>query len=139
MNSVEGRLSHAKYQRAALLERDVGSASNERTGEAIGDGRQSAHGAWQNNHSIRRIAAAGDGRANVGVGVLHRFHRRRAKQLFEQTVAAAQSEFLDQHTQRVFRCHKMNVGHAFVGSRARSNSRPKIAPDAPVIARVRFI
>jgi hypothetical protein len=43
------------------------------------------------------MAAAGDGRADVGVGVLDYFLRGGAEELFEQIGAAGDAEFFGQH------------------------------------------
>jgi hypothetical protein len=37
------------------------------------DGGERAHGAWEDDHAVGGMAAAGDGRADVGVGVLNYF------------------------------------------------------------------
>ena len=88
VDAVEGRFAHAEDERAALLERDVGGAGDERVGQTVGDGGQRAHGARQDDHAVGWMAAAGDGGADVGVGVLDGLGGRGAEQLFEQIVAA---------------------------------------------------
>jgi hypothetical protein len=101
MNAIEGRLSHTQDQRAALLERHVGGAGNQRVGQSMCDCRKSAHRTGQNNHSVGWIAAAGDGRANVGVGVLDCFCGFCCEEFFEEIVAARNAQFLSHHAQRV--------------------------------------
>ena len=61
------------------------------------------------------MAAAGDGCADIGVGVLDYFLRRGAEELFQALRAATHPKFLCNHTQRVFRGDKMDPGDAGVG------------------------
>jgi len=101
VNAIEGRLAHAEDEGAAFLERDVGGAGDERVGQAERDGRERAHGTWENNHSIGWMAAAGNGRADIGVGVLDYFRGFGGEQFLHKIITARNAEFLGEHTQRI--------------------------------------
>ena len=80
----------------------------------MGDRSQRAHGARQDDHSLGRVAAGGNGRTDVGVGVLHRFCGRAVEQFFEEVVAARQAQLFGQHAERVLRGHKVDAGYSSV-------------------------
>lgn len=61
------------------------------------------------------MTAAGNRRADVGIGVLDDLFGRRAEQLFEQIRPAGDAEFLRKHAQRTLRCDKMDALDALVG------------------------
>src|ERR1700755_1052107 len=61
MHLVERGFTHAEHQWASLFRADIGCALDEGLCQSIGYGCQRAHAAGQNDHSMRRIAAAGNG------------------------------------------------------------------------------
>ncbi len=61
------------------------------------------------------MAAAGDGRANVGVSVLDYFPGFGGEQFLDKIVAAGDAEFFGENAQRVFRSDKVNTDNALVG------------------------
>jgi hypothetical protein len=61
------------------------------------------------------MAAAGDGRADVGVGELRGFGGRGAEELLEQVGSAGDTEFLGKDAERVFGSNKVDAGDAVVG------------------------
>ena len=117
VDAVEGGLAHAEDEAAALLEADIGGSLDEVRGEAVGDAGERAHGAWQNDHAVGGIAAAGDGGADVGFGVLMDFGvwAGCAEELFDQAVAAAELQFFGEDAQGGFRGDEVDVGDAGVG------------------------
>ena len=56
-----------------LLAGEYPGARDQGVGQAMGYGRQRAHGAGKNDHSVGRMAAAGDRGADVSVGMLDDF------------------------------------------------------------------
>ena len=61
------------------------------------------------------MAAACNGRADIGVGMLNGFLRGGAEQLFQQICTAGNVEFFGEDAQRVLRRDKMHAGDARVG------------------------
>lgn len=115
MDAVEGGFADAEDEWAAFLERDVCGAGYECVGEAVGDGGERAHGAWENDHSGGWMAAAGDGCAYVFVGVLDGFLWLGAEEFFREAVAAGDIEFFGEDAEGVFTGDEMDAGDAVVG------------------------
>jgi hypothetical protein len=61
------------------------------------------------------MASAGDGRADVGIGVLDYFLGFGREQFLDKIVAAGEVEFFGQDAERVFRSDKMHAGNALIG------------------------
>jgi hypothetical protein len=61
------------------------------------------------------MAAAGDGRADIGVGVLHGLGRRGAEKFFEEIVAAGDAEFFGENAEGVFGGDEVDAGYAVIG------------------------
>src|ERR1700721_1328687 len=93
MDAVEGGFADAEDEWAALFQCDVCGAGDECVGEAVGDGCERAHGAWEDDHSCGWVAAAGYGCADVFVGVLDDFLWFGAEEFFREAVAARDVEF----------------------------------------------
>ncbi len=51
MDAVEGGFADAEDERAAFFQRDVCGAGYKCVGEAVGDGGERAHGAWEDDHA----------------------------------------------------------------------------------------
>ena len=60
------------------------------------------------------MAAAGDGRADIGVGCWTVFVARLPK-FFEEIAAARRAEFFGDHAQRILRGDEMNLADALIG------------------------
>jgi hypothetical protein len=115
VNAIKGSFANAEHEGAALLERNVGGAGDERVRKTQRNRRQRAHGTRQDDHSIGGVAAAGDGSADVSVEKLHGFGRRGAEELLEQIGAAGDAELLGKDAERVFRGDKVDAGDSVVG------------------------
>lgn len=115
MDAIEGRFADAEDERAALFEGDIGGAGDERVGEAEGDGSERAHGAWEDDHAVGGVAAAGNGRADIGVGVLDGFGWRCPEELFEEIGAAGDAELFGEDAEGVFAGDEVDAGDAVVG------------------------
>ncbi len=115
MNAVERGFAHAEDEGTALFEGDVGGAGDERIGKAVGDGGECAHGARQDDHAAGGMAAAGDGGADVEVGVQNGLYGRGAEELFEQVGAAGEAEFFGEDAERVLRGYEVDASDAGVG------------------------
>ena len=82
----------------------------------MGDGGEGAHGAGQNDHAGRGIAAGGDVGADVGVAEELRFDRGGvAEKAFGELVAACQAELLGEDTEGVFGGDEIDFSDAGVG------------------------
>ena len=90
MDAVERSLADAEDEGAALFEANVCSSLDEIRGEAIGDCGEGSHGAGKDDHGVGRVAAAGDVRADVVVGVLLEPGAGRVEEFFGEVVSAAQ-------------------------------------------------
>ena len=115
VDAVEGCFADAEDERSAFFESDIGGAGDERVGEAEGDSSECAHGAWEDNHAVGRMAAAGDGRADIGVGVLDGFRRNGTEEFFKEIGAAADAEFFGKDAEGVFAGDEVDAGDAVVG------------------------
>src|SRR5258708_18581211 len=80
MNSVEGRVAHAEDKLAALFKHDVGGARHEVVAGAVGDRSERHHRAGNYEHGVDRVAAGGDGGADVAIRQDFYFRGRAAKQ-----------------------------------------------------------
>src|SRR5581483_8825818 len=98
---VEGCLTHAKNQRAALFEAYVRGAFDQLRGDAIRDSRQGTDAARQNDHGVRGIGSAGNVRANVVVRLLVDFGRLLTEELVDKPGSALEPEFLGHHAEGV--------------------------------------
>lgn len=99
MDLIEGGFADAKHQGASLLETNVGGPLDEVGSVAVGDSRQSSDTAWENDHGVGEVGAAGDIRTNVGIRLLLDFGGRFAEQSINQLVAAFDSDFLGHDAQ----------------------------------------
>ena len=70
VGEVQRRLAHHQHQAAALFEHHVGRARQQVVGQAMGNGRQRAHGARRHHHGMALERAAG----NRGAHVVHVMH-----------------------------------------------------------------
>src|SRR6202040_3333717 len=65
VDAVEGSLADAEDEGAVFFEAYIGGALDEVRREAVGDRRESAHGAGEDDHRVGGVAAAGDVGADV--------------------------------------------------------------------------
>src|SRR5487761_2732543 len=68
MDDGEWRLSRNQCKRSLLLDDDISRAFQQVARTAVGERRDGAHGAGENDHARRAIAATGHGRAEI-VGI----------------------------------------------------------------------
>ena len=115
VDAVEGRFAYAEDEGTALFECDVSGAGNEWISEAEGDGGECTHGAWEDDHAAGRMAAAGDGRADVGVGVLDGFDWLCAEKFFQEVDTTGDVEFFGEDAEGVFACDEVDTGDSGVG------------------------
>ena len=95
---VERRLSQAKNQRPALFQSYVGGAFDQMLRDSIGNARQRAGAARDDDHRLGRIRPAGHVGTDVGVLLLLDLRRLRADELSNEVGTARQAEFFRKHT-----------------------------------------
>lgn len=88
VNAVEGRFADTKYQAAIFFQADIGGAMDEVGGHAVCDAGKRPHRAGKDDHGVGGVAAAGNIRADVVLGMLLNLRRWCAEELFCQIIAA---------------------------------------------------
>ena len=115
MDAVEWCLADAEDEGAVFLEADVGGAVDEVLCEPVGDGREGAHGAGEDDHRVGGIAAAGDIGSDVGFGVLLEFGAGSAEEFFGEVVAAAEVKLFGEDAEGAVGGDEVDFGDAGVG------------------------
>ena len=88
-----------KYQGPPLFQAHIRRALDQLVRRTVGDTRESAHAARQDNHGIDRVRSAGDVGADVGIILLLNLCRIAAQQLGDQFVASADAQLFRHHPQ----------------------------------------
>src|SRR5579859_6613436 len=65
MHTVEWSFTRAQHQWPLFFQADVGGAIDEVACKPVSNSGQSSHAAWNHNHGMRGIRAAGYVRANI--------------------------------------------------------------------------
>jgi len=123
MNSIEGSLSHAKDERAALLEAYIGGAVDEIGCQTIRDGGEGSHGAGKNDHGLGGVASTGYAGSDVGVDVPVKLGAWESEEFFGEIVAAGEGKLFGEDAQRAFGCDEVNTGDAVVGGEGAQHLR----------------
>ena len=92
MDFVERCFAYAQHQWALFFQADVGGALDQVGGDAVSDAREGSDTARDNNHGASGIGAAGDVRADVGIGLLVNFAFASADELTNEVATAAKTE-----------------------------------------------
>jgi len=94
---VERRFTNAEHKRALLLEADIGGAFYKVRCDSVGNPRESANAARDDDHGFGRVRSAGDVGSDVGIGLLLDFLRRLAKELANEVAPTAYAKFFRQN------------------------------------------
>jgi len=96
---VQRSLAHAEHQRTLLFQANVGGSLDELSREAVGNLGQCAHAAWDHDHRVGGIGAAGNVGADVVVALRMNFLWIRAEYLLDQIAAAGYTELFGNDAQ----------------------------------------
>jgi len=118
MNLTQRGLADAQHKRTLLFQANVRGTFDQRGRDAIGDAPERTDTAWNHDHCARRMRAAGNVGANVGVALLTNFVRVLPQKLLDQFVAAGEAKFFGDDAQAAVRHHKINALDASVSFRS---------------------
>ena len=96
VNFIERSFANTEDEGTFLFQTDVGGSFDEAGGDSVCNAGQGANAAWDDDHGVRGIGAAGHIGADIAIGLLLDFLRLAAQKLREEPGAALHIEFFGQ-------------------------------------------
>ena len=120
MDAIERRITNAENQTPAFFERHIRGTGNEIVASAAGHRGERSHRARYDAHRIRRIAAGGDGSANVRIRKNFNLASRLGATRIEHSLRQfgkrpGDVQFVFEQAQAGFGDDQMNACHARIG------------------------
>jgi hypothetical protein len=108
MDLIEGGFADAEHQGAPFFQTNVGRPLDQMGRVAVGDPGQSSGAAWNNDHAVSKIRAAGDIRTNVRIRLLLDFGGSLTEQSLNELVAAFDADFFGNYSKGALRSDEVD-------------------------------